>query len=117
MLYALLCWVALHGGIIQEGYAPHYAPRLMARVAHNRGLAPVPCMVSRPTGPLGGWVWVYGVNTHAIRRCKIVDVSHPRDLARHIRLKRVTELSYEVTRALCGSTNERSSDCPVMVIQ
>lgn len=88
----------------------------MARVARNRDMVPVSCMVSRPRGPLGGWVWVYGVNTQALRRCQIVDVSAPRDLARHIRLKRVVEISYENTRELCGRTDERVIDCPIVIV-
>lgn len=88
----------------------------MAKVAANRDLRPVACMVSRPRGPIGGWVWVYGKRTGALLRCKIVDVSHPRDLARHERMRRVAELSYEVTAAICGSTRERVIDCPVLVI-
>lgn len=73
-------------------------------------------MVSRPRGPIGGWVWVYGEKTGALLRCKIVDVSHPRDLARHERMRRVVEISHENARALCGSTKERVIDCPVIVI-
>jgi hypothetical protein len=73
-------------------------------------------MVSRPRGPIGGWVYVYGVNTGKLRRCQIVDVSQPWDLDRHERLGRVVELSYEVTQSLCGSTTEPVMKCPVIVL-
>jgi hypothetical protein len=72
-------------------------------------------MVSRPRGPVGGWVYVYGVATDTLRRCQIVDVSQPWDLDRHERLGRVVELSFEVTQSLCGSTTEPVIKCPVVV--
>ena len=115
-LYALLVWAALHGSVVECGYAPHYSAGLMKKVALRRDISPVSCMVSRPRGPLGGWVWVYGVNTQTLLRCKIVDVSAPRDLARHVRTKRIAELSFEVTAALCGRTDERVIDCPIVTV-
>jgi hypothetical protein len=115
--YRLLIFAILHGGIIQSGYAPHYSPGLMARVAHNRDMAPQACMVSSPVWPLGTQLWVYGERTQTLRQCTVVDVSHPRDRERHIRTRRVVELSYEVTEALCGSTKERVIDCPVTMVK
>jgi hypothetical protein len=112
----LLTFVLLHGGTVSEGYAPHYSKNLMAQVARNRDIVPSACMVSRPRGPIGGWVWVYGVRTGALLHCKIVDVSAPVDLARHERTGRIAEISYEVAAELCGSTRERVIDCPVMVV-
>ncbi len=105
------------GAQIQTGWAPHYASGLMRRVARNRDIAPVACMVSRPRGPIGGWVWIYGHATGTLLHCKVVDVSEAIDLARHERTGRVAELSYEVTRALCGRTDERVIDCPITVIE
>lgn len=116
-LYRLLLVVALQGGDVTTGWAPHYAKGVMERVARNRDMQPVACMVSRPRGPLGGWVWVYGERTGVLLHCQIVDVSHPRDLKRHERTGRVVEISYEVTMALCGSTRERVIDCPVTVVK
>jgi hypothetical protein len=117
VLYRLLVCAALHGGVVERGFAPHYSPGLMARVAARRDIAPVACMVSRPRGPIGGWVWVYGKRTGALLHCKIVDVSHPRDLARHIKLERQVEIAFENTVALCGSTKGSVKECPVLVIQ
>lgn len=74
-------------------------------------------MISSPVWPLGTQLWVYGEKTEALLQCTVVDVSHPRDQARHIRTRRVVELSYEVTKALCGSTRERVIDCPVIVVK
>jgi len=116
-LLRLLMFVVLHGGFVQSGFAPHYAPNLMTQVAHNRGMSPVACMVSSPVWPLGTRLWVYGEKTGALLDCTVTDVSHPRDKARHIRTRRVVELSFEVTKALCGSTRERVIDCPVVVVK
>lgn len=113
----LIIFAILHGGIIQSGYAPHYSPGLMARVARTRDMPPAACMVSSPVWPLGTQLWVYGERTQTLLPCTVVDVSAPKDRARHIRTKRVVELSYEVTKALCGSTKERVIDCPVTVVK
>jgi hypothetical protein len=72
-------------------------------------------MVSRPRGPIGGWVWVYGVNTKQLRKCKIVDVSQPWDLARHERMGRVVEIAGELERTFCGHHGEPVVKCPVVV--
>jgi hypothetical protein len=88
----------------------------MERVSDVRGMARVGCMVSSPTKPLGAWLYVYGERTRRLLRCRVTDVSHPRDKARHIRMRRVVELGYASTVALCGSTRERVIDCPVVVL-
>ena len=89
----------------------------MARVSANRDLPQVACMVSSPTLPLGSWVWVYGVRTDTLLRCRVTDVSQPRDKARHLRMGRLVELAYEVTAQLCGSTRERVVDCPIVTVE
>ena len=89
----------------------------MTRVAANRDMAPQACMVSSPVWPLGTHLWVYGERTQTLLQCTVMDVSAPKDRGRHIRTKRVIELSFEVTEALCGSTKERVIDCPVVVIK
>jgi hypothetical protein len=99
----------------QAGYAPHYTKRLMTRVAERRKLAPAACMVSRPYGPIGAWVWVHGDRTGNTLKCRVVDVSHPRDLKRHKRTGRIVELSWEVIQALCGTTKGSPKSCPVRV--
>lgn len=116
LLYKVLVFAALHGSVVEAGYAPHYSAGLMARVAANRDMPPAACMVSRPRGPIGGWVWVYGQWTGTLLHCKIVDVSGPADVRRHEQQRRVTELSFEVAATICGSTRERVIDCPVIVI-
>ena len=116
-LYALLVWAALHSAVVECGYAPHYAPGLMSKVAHNRDMPQAACMVSSPTLPIGSWVWVYGQRTGALLRCRVTDVSHPRDRARHLRTRRLVELDYAVTRALCGATDEPSAACKVIIVR
>lgn len=116
-LYKLLVAAAMSSGVVDSGYAPHYAKNVMEQVARNRDIAPAACMVSRPRGPIGGWVWVYGERTGALLRCKIVDVSHPADLARHERTGRVAELSFAVAGVICGSTHGRVDECPVTIIE
>jgi hypothetical protein len=99
----------------EAGYAPHYAKGLMGRVARRRKLDLARCMVSRPVGPIGAWVWVHGERTGVTLKCLVVDVSHPRDLKRHQRTRRIVELSWEVTRALCGTTKDSPKACRVRV--
>jgi hypothetical protein len=87
----------------------------MERVANVRGMRHTACMVSSPIHPLGTWLWVYGERTGRLLKCRVTDVSAPKDKARHLRTRRIVELGYTVTEALCGSTRERVIDCPVVV--
>lgn len=87
----------------------------MGKVAARRGIEPAACMVSSPRYPVGTWVYVWGVRTKVLRHCKVVDVSHPRDKARHLRTGREVEISFENTAQLCGSTKERPERCPIIV--
>jgi len=48
--------------------------------------------------PVGTRVWVVSWNTYQVRQCRIADVSHPRDVARHRRTKRVIEAGYEESK-------------------
>jgi hypothetical protein len=99
----------------EAGFAPHYSKGLMLRVSRRRKLEAAACMVSRPRGPIGGWVYVHGERTGATLKCLVTDVSHPRDLKRHLRTRRIVELSWEVTRAICGTTRGSPTQCPVRV--
>ena len=110
-------WAALHSGVVCEGFAPHYAQGLMARVSANRDMPPVACMVSSAEHEVGAWLWIYGIRTDVLLHCRVTDVSHPRDRARHRRTKRLIELDYAVTHALCGSVNEPSASCPVVIVR
>lgn len=116
-LYRLLMLAALLGGSVSQGVAPHYAPGVMERVARIRHMERVGCMVSSPVEPLGTWLYVYGVRTGALRYCRVTDVSHPRDRARHLRTGRLIEIDYPNTWALCGSTKDRPERCPVVIVK
>ena len=118
-LYALLLWVALHGGVVQQGYGPRYSPGVMERVARVRDMPPADCMVSSPVYPIGTWVWVVGLNTGAVERCRVTDVSADKDRARHLRTKRVAELGYQEARRFCGAQHmrDRPEQCPIIVVK
>lgn len=118
------------GGVVQHGYAPYYSRGGMEVVSRNRDLPFVGCMVSSPVYDVGEWVVIYGVNTDRALRCRITDVSDPTvkcnaagrcesDQQRHIRTKRVTELSYEAALALCGARamRELPEGCPIIVFR
>jgi hypothetical protein len=107
---------ALHGGVVSESYAPHYSPGLMSKVSRNRDMSPVACMISSAQYGIGEWLWIYGKRTGALLHCRVTDVSHPKHKQGHIERRRLVELSYEVTRALCGTTKGSSAECPVLVI-
>ncbi len=109
-------FITLHGGIIQEAYAPHYRKGLMAEVAARRALPPQACMISAAQHGIGTWLWVYGTRTRALLHCQVVDVSQARHKQGHIRRGRLIELSYEVTRQLCGTINGSSAECPIIII-
>jgi hypothetical protein len=116
-LIRLLMFVILHGGYVSQGYAPHYAPGLMARVAERRGMDVGGCMVSSAQYEIGVSVYVIGVNTGTIRLCTVVDVSHPRDKARHLKTRRIAEISHEDARAICGTVSGSSGECPIVLVR
>jgi hypothetical protein len=118
-LARILLAVVLYGGEMMSGFAPRYSPGLMERVARNRGMDVEGCMVSSPFYDIGTRVIVYGPNTDRALSCTVVDVSAPKDRARHIRTRRITELSYPAALALCGRKhiNHRPEQCPVVVVR
>ena len=116
-LIRLLVFVILHGGIVQESYAPRYSPGLMARVAARRDMQPQACMISSAQYEIGTWLWVYGQRTDTLLHCQVVDVSQARHRRGHIARRRLIELSYEVTEKLCGTVRGSSAECPVLVIK
>lgn len=118
-LYALLLWVALHGGDIHSGYAPRYSPGVMERVSRNRDLPLAGCMVSSPYWPIGTMIVVYGWNTDRLELCRVTDVSADKDRARHLRTRRVAELGYQEAIRFCGvrHINHRPEQCPIIVVK
>ena len=118
-LINILILAALLGGEAMDGYAPRYSPGAMDRVAVHRDLPPVPCMVSSPNYDVGTWVYVWSATKKVLRHCRVTDVSHPRDRERHIRTKRIVELSYEMAIELCGHEHlaDPPTKCPVVVVR
>lgn len=95
-----------------EAYLVRYSPGVMERVSERRGMPIVPCMVASPTHTLGTWLTIEGP-TGARLRCRVTDVSAPKDRARHIRLKRL-EVDYRSGQLLCSSKWQgKASECPV----
>lgn len=74
----------------------------VVRVVARRDLPPAACNISSAYYPLGTWVYVWGDHTKVLRHCRVADVSHPRDVARHRRTTRVIELGYTEAQSLCG---------------
>ena len=116
-LLRLLVFVILHGGTIQESYAPHYSPNLMAKVAARRDMQPQACMISSAEYDLGTWLWVFGKRTGVLLHCQVVDVSQTRHRQGHIKRRRLVELAWENTMALCGTTKGSSAECPVLIVR
>jgi len=117
-LINILIALALLGGEAMDGYAPRYSPGVMERVVRRRDLAPAACNISSAYYPLGTWVYVWSHNRHILRYCRVADVSHPRDVARHQRTKRVIELGYTEAQSLCGDAAMQAppTACPVTVV-
>lgn len=97
------------------GYAARYNPGVMKRVAHNRHMSVVACMMSSPTQKLGTWMYVYGENTDKLLHCRVTDVSAPQDQKRHIKRGIVAELDYNSSRIICGSVTNSIVECAVRV--
>lgn len=126
----LLAWWSTIGAEIHSGYAPHYSPGLMARVARNRDMTSVACMISSPRYPIGTWLYVVSLTTETYEYCRVTDVSNPTrkcraaarrcesDRERHLRTKREIELSYEAALRICGrkALRDRPEACPIVAI-
>jgi hypothetical protein len=89
----------------QEGRAVRYAPKVMDRVAFNRGIAPAPCMVAwthaqaRDMGET--WLTIEGVRTGVRRRCLVVDLPQPQHKPGLVARGIVVELDYSSSKQIC----------------
>mgnify|MGYP000862327606 FL=1 len=119
LLIQLYIALALHGGESMDGYAPRYAKGVMERVVKNRDLPYAACNVSSAYYGIGTEVWVVSWTTYQVRRCRVADVSHPRDVARHRRTKRIIESSFVDAKWICGleHMHDRPERCPVTVLR
>jgi hypothetical protein len=113
VVLVLTLGVAMAGA--DSRWAVRYNPNVMERVAHVRRMEVVPCMAAHPTYPLGTWLLIEGVDTGIREACRVTDVSHPRDRARHIRTRRI-ELSYAASLRICKrGWSGAARDCKVLV--
>lgn len=98
-----------------HGYAARYNPGVMKRVAENRNLPVVSCMVSSPLYKIEDWVYVYGVKTGEKLRCRVTDTSAPQDKKRHLNHRLYAELNYDAAGKICGSVTNSNRECPIII--
>ena len=89
-------------GKSHTGFAAHYRPGLMERVARNRGLKPVECMVASPYHRLGTWVTIHSPKQKETLRCRVTDIPQRRHRPALIRRGIVVELDFKSAKVLCG---------------
>jgi hypothetical protein len=102
----------------RSGFAAHYRPGLMQRVARTRGLEIVACMVASPHHRIGTWLSVTSAKRNKTLDCRVTDVPQARHRAAVIKRKIVVELDFESAKVLCGITRPRERPpqaCPVVV--
>jgi len=100
------------------GYAAHYSPGLMAKVAKNRGIEPYDCMISSPLFPLETIVIVKSLSNDVELECKVVDQSHPRDKERHINNRLWAEVDFGSAKKLFDIKKvgqKPNRDCPIEI--
>lgn len=100
------------------GFAAHYRPGLMQRVARVRGMEIVACMVASPHHRIGTWLSITSAKRNKTLACRVTDVPKARHRAALIERKIVAELDFESAMILCGikRPSERPPrDCPVVV--
>lgn len=101
------------------GYAPHYSPGVMERVSKVRKMPLVNCMVSSPYEKIGTWLKVTSLIDGDSLDCRVTDVSHPRDRARHIASNWAVELDWNSAQILCNISRvgqEPPRKCPVNAV-
>jgi hypothetical protein len=116
---AVLVLLMPGGTVERSGWAPHYRPGLIERVARNRGLRESACMVAAYDWPIGAWVRVTSRRNGRSERCQVVDVCAPKDCRRLRGLGYIAELGWPAAKRLCG--HKRYADrgprtCPVRVV-
>ena len=115
-VFAPLPVQALAPAYQHRGYAAHYRPGLMERVAQRRGMPQTPCMVATPYVALGRWVQVQSRKNGQVLRCRVTDVPHPKDIPLLRKRNIVIELNFSSARILCNihrTGQEPPRACPV----
>lgn len=103
-----------------SGYAAHYSPGLMQKVAKNRGIEPQDCMLSTDLFPLETQVYVESKidGVDVVLTCLVVDHSAPRDKARHLKNKLYAELDFGSARKVCNISKVSEKpwrQCPINI--
>ena len=101
-----------------RGFAAHYRPGLMERVAQRRNMPQTPCMVATPYFKLGSWVRVQSRKNGRTLRCRVTDVPQPHHVSTLRKRNIVVELNFESARTLCNiqrSGQEPPRACPVIL--
>lgn len=100
-----------------HGYAVHYSPGLMERVAVKRGLEQSECMISSPlTNDLGATIIVE--SEWGAMACQVTDVSQPRHRKAQLRTKTYVEFNFEAAKKMCNITRvaeKPRTACPITI--
>lgn len=103
---------------VRRGYAAHYGVGRMERAAQLHGLSATKCMVASSWYPLGTWLDVKSHVTERTLRCRVSDVTHPRDVREVRRRNIVIEFGAANIKAMCNLdfvAQEPPRKCPVTV--
>jgi hypothetical protein len=97
---------------LKVGHAKYYRPGLMQRVARNRGMTlrkDVAGYAAVTDCGAIGKIAVASIKGGPPQRFQILDCSHPRDRARHLRQGLVIEVNWEVARRYGFTRQGRAS--------
>ena len=89
------------------GFAAHYRPGLMERVARVRGLAVVACMVASPHHRIGTWLSIHSPKRKKTLACRVTDIPKAHHRGALIKKGIVVELDFESAKILCGIKRPR----------
>lgn len=99
--------------------AAHYAPGVMERVARNRNMSVVDCMISSPyygSSYLGTWAVVTSNLTGESFKCRFTDVSNKKHIPMQIKRNILIEVNWITAKRMCKISTvnqEPPSACPV----
>lgn len=101
-----------------NGFASVYNRGVMERVARNRKMTIVNCMIATPLYKIGTWVTVRSRVTGKVRRCRVTDVPQPRHMKMKFRTKEFVEFNAGMSMVMCahpypGYGPRRS--CPIWI--
>lgn len=98
------------GETVHKGCVAHYREGLMEKVARNRKMPIVDCMIASPVIKLGTWVKIQFLNTGDIKSCRVTDVAAPKDKANIMNRGIVAEVDFNTAKSQCGV--KKAGDSP-----